>query len=119
EPSGANNMRGVMDEFAVYASALDGTKIGLLAQGASPVTFELPKLSPTMGVRLEGANLVISGTGGTPNAAFNVLKSPVLTQPLGSWAVAGSGNFDATGAFSITIAPPTNAAQHFYVIQSP
>jgi hypothetical protein len=43
--SQANTARIIMDDFALYGTALDPEKIGLLAQGASPVTFEFPAAS--------------------------------------------------------------------------
>jgi hypothetical protein len=54
------SIHGVLDDFAVYASALSERNIALLAAGAAPDQLIDP---PSISCRLEGANVVVTFTG--------------------------------------------------------
>lgn len=57
----ANGFHGLLDDFAIYASALDATNIVALSKGASPIDFIVP---PTLSITRSGAsNLSLSWTG--------------------------------------------------------
>ncbi len=86
EPGGANNMRARMDDFAVYASALTPTQIGLLAQGASPIDFKIPELPPSItSASVSSGSITILWTGG------GTLQSSPVLGPSASWNTAGTG----------------------------
>jgi hypothetical protein len=78
----ANNaFHGFMDDFAIYASALDTNNIVALAQGASPIDFSMPVLPPTLSIAQSGTDIVLSWTG----AGYIVQTNAHVTNPAG-WA---------------------------------
>jgi hypothetical protein len=61
---------------------------------------------------LAGKNFVFQATGGTPGGSFVILATPSLDQP--NWTPVASGNFDNTGACSVSIPVSlANTAQYF------
>ena len=66
-----------------------------------------------------GGNLIVTGTGGTPNSGYSWLTSTNVSLPLSSWTVQATGTLDASGAFSNAI--PINAAQpaSFFKLRMP
>lgn len=64
-------------------------------------------------------NLILTGTGGTPNGSYSVLSSTNVAAPLSEWIVSASGTFDGTGAYSNAI--PVNASEprRFYQLRIP
>ena len=69
---------------------------------ASPV---LPNLGTA---KVSGGNLVLTGTGGTPNSGYTWLSTTNLSAPI-TWTTNSTGVLDGTGAFSTAI--PINASQ--------
>jgi hypothetical protein len=64
---------------------------------------------PTLGaVGLSGSNLILTGTGGTPNSHYTWLATTNLSVPI-SWTTNSSGTLDGMGAFSDAM--PINASQ--------
>jgi hypothetical protein len=71
----------------------------LILEGTSTV----PPTPPIIGVvRLSGDNLIITGSGGTTNAAYTWLTTTNLTAPI-NWTTHTTGTLDGTGAFSNAI----------------
>jgi hypothetical protein len=68
---------------------------------------------------VSGGNLIFSGTNGTPNASYSVLTATNLVTPLANWTLLSTGNFDGSGAFSVTNAISSGTAQRFYTIRMP
>jgi hypothetical protein len=66
---------------------------------------------------VSGGNLIFSGTGGTANAGYSVLTTTNLVTP--NWILLSTGNFDGSGAFSVTNAISSGSAQSFYLIRTP
>jgi hypothetical protein len=92
----ANGFRGLMDDVAVYGSALDPTNIVALAQGASPIDFSLPiKLSIA---RLGTSELVLSWAG----SGFIVQTNSNVANPVGWGDVPGATSSPYTNALSAT-----------------
>ena len=56
-----------------------------------------------------GANLIVTGTGGTPNIGYTWLTTTNLQTPLTNWTVSASGTLSATGSFSNSL--PINPTQ--------
>jgi autotransporter-associated beta strand protein len=84
--------------------AVDGT-ISVVTVAAS---------APTLGgAQFVGGNLVMSGTGGTPFAAYRILTTTNLTVPVASWTVAYTNIFDASGNYSYTNSGLTNGSSFF------
>jgi hypothetical protein len=74
------------------------------------VTRTLPSLvPPVLGTpKLSGGNLILTGTGGTPNSGYTWLSTTNLSAPI-IWTTNSTGTLDGTGAFSNAI--PINATQ--------
>jgi fibronectin-binding autotransporter adhesin len=68
------------------------------------------------GLQVMGTTNVLSGTGGGPGAAFNVLGSTNVALPLASWTVLGNGTFALDGSWGYTNRFATNATQ-FYIVR--
>lgn len=61
-----------------------------------------------------GGNLIVTGTGGTPNLGYVWMTSTNLLIPFTNWTVAASGTLNGSGAFSNSIPiNPTNPAAFF------
>ncbi len=77
----------------------------IVLQGSNLAAPALPVVSSTAA----GGNLILTGTGGTPNYGYTILTSTDLLAPVGSWTVSATGVTDGTGAFSNAI--PINVSQ--------
>lgn len=64
-------------------------------------------------------SIVLSGTGGVTNGAYNVLASTNLALPLNLWTVSATGFFDGSGNFVFSNTIPVNAPQWFFRLQIP
>jgi hypothetical protein len=112
------------------------TTNGLIwVKGPTPLTTNYPNLSPHFtslsttwtpvappappyiaSVRLEGGNLVLSGTGSV-NRAYYVLSATNAGQAPATWARVATNAFDGQGRFSFTT-PLGASPQKFYRLQS-
>jgi hypothetical protein len=101
----------------VYAVKFDFTPQGgqdfgwsgyteIVLQGASLAPVTAPVVNAAY---LSGGNLVVTGSGGTANYAYDVVTTTNLTTPLSSWTIVQTGVTDGSGAFSNAI--PVSAAQ--------
>jgi autotransporter-associated beta strand protein len=63
--------------------------------------------------------LVLSGSGGTPNASYYLLTATNLATPLANWTRLLTNQFDASGNFSITNAVTPQTPRQFYRLQLP
>jgi autotransporter-associated beta strand protein len=90
------------------------TKDGTLKVRVKQSTAAQPRMnSPTM----SGTNLVLSGTGGTPNTTYLLLTSTNVTWPTANWTLIGSIPFDASGNFTYTLAVDKSEPQRFFLIE--
>lgn len=114
EPTGANNLRGILDDFAVFATALSAEDIGKLAQGLSPLTFEAP--APPLKIS------AVTYTGGVftitwdsaPGKQYRVVTSPSV--PATSWTqVATVPSGGATTSYSPAIS--SSPGMSFYQVE--
>jgi T5SS/PEP-CTERM-associated repeat protein len=71
------------------------------------------------GVSLSGTNVIISGTGGTPNAPYAVLTATNVITPLSNWVSIATNLFDSSGNFSFTNGIAPEIPQRFFRIRSP
>ena len=79
----------------------------------SGIFFDSPQAAlpsaPTLAApRVSGGNLILSGTGGTPNSDYTWLATTNLAPPI-QWTTNSTGALDGTGAFSNAL--PISAAQ--------
>ena len=82
--------------------------------GIDVVALQAPTLS---NISRSGNSIVLSGSGGAAGGGYHVLSSTDLTIPVANWTPAGTGSFDGSGNFSITI--NRSAPQTFYIISVP
>jgi len=70
--------------------------------------YNATPVAPILGTpKASGGNLILTGTGGTPNAGFTWLTTSSLSAPV-NWTTNSTGTLDGAGAFSNSI--PINAA---------
>ena len=61
-------------------------------------------------------NLLLQGTNGLPNGAYQMLYATNLTQAGGTWQDAGANLFDQNGHFSFTTTYPENASGFYRLL---
>lgn len=114
---GIENLRGIIDDFAIYATALSESDIQLLGSGASPVTFGQPVINvPDLAItHVSYQNVTLTLTWpSVSGATYTVQRSETLAS--GSWDTIAT--ITATGAsttWTDTIAPlPSTKSVYFY-----
>lgn len=68
---------------------------------------------------LSGTNLILSGTGGSPNGTYYVLTATDVTLPLTNWTALATNTFDGSGAFNFTNAVNSATPQQFFTLRIP
>ena len=68
---------------------------------------------------LSGADLVLSGTGGTPGHDYYVLASTNVALPISNWTSLATNQFDINGNFNFTNTISAAFPQRFFLIQVP
>jgi hypothetical protein len=97
----ANGFRGYMDDFSIYATALDATNIVALSKGASPIDFTLP---PILAISLSGSSEVSLSWSGS---GYILQVSSEVENPAG-WA-------DIAGATTSPVLQPlSGSGQKYY-----
>lgn len=87
----------------------------LLEKGIS-ITASTP---PTLGApRVSGGNLILTGTGGTPNRGYTWLTTTNLSAPI-NWTTNTTGTLDGTGAFSNAIPVNAGTRASFFRLRMP
>jgi len=79
-------------------------------------TQSQPKFSSAV---RSGANLILSGTNGTPNAPYAVLTATNVTTPAANWQSLVTNQFGASGQFSFTNGINANEPQRYFRLRSP
>ncbi len=75
--------------------------------------------APVLGTaRVAGGNLVLTGTGGTPNGGYTWLTTTNLTAPI-IWTTNSTGTLDATGSFSNSIPIDPSQPASFFRLRTP
>jgi hypothetical protein len=106
---------------SVLASNVAAVKFDFTPQGAqdfawsgySEIVFQgsalaLPRLPTVNPLTVSGGNLILTGTGGSPNSSYTWLTTTNVRAPVASWTTNTTGVLDGNGAFSNAI--PINAA---------
>jgi hypothetical protein len=74
--------------------------------------------APAFGApQVSGGNLVLTGTGGTPNGGYTLLTTTNLLAPI-NWMTNSTGTLDGSGTFSVSI-PIGTAPASFYRVRVP
>jgi hypothetical protein len=76
----------------------------IVLQGSNLALPRPPTINP---ITVSGGNLILTGTGGTPNFSYTWLTTTNLKTPIASWTTNFTGVLDGSGAFSNAI--PINA----------
>jgi hypothetical protein len=82
--------------------------INVVAGGSGPVIGS---------TTVSGSNLIISGTGGSPNTGFYVLSTTNVAAPVASWSVISTNSFDNAGAFNVTNTVSPGVPQRFFMLK--
>jgi hypothetical protein len=98
------------DDSSTYFISIG--EIELLGVASAPRPF----ISSTV---RSGNNLLVSGSGGTPNGSLSVLTNGNIAAPVAGWGTNTTSTFDGSGNFSLSL--PINAAtpRLFYLIKTP
>ncbi|MGA2246133.1 MAG: hypothetical protein ABSH48_14140 [Verrucomicrobiota bacterium] len=139
-PGGANNTNNglvtvknlgpalaVGDKFSLFSQPVSGGEtLAVLGEGViwsnnlandgSIIIISTTVPHPAIrNLSLSAGNFVIGGTNGYPGAPFALLTTTNLTST--DWTVVATGNFGATGAFSVTNANMPGAPQAYYRLE--
>ena len=108
-------LAGSADPVSGTASLLTGADIS-----GEFLDTQLPVNPPVLsGASVSGGKVVLTGTYGLVNAAYNVLTTTNLSLPLSSWSVAGSSYSSSTGVISYTNTINPQLGGQFFRIQIP
>jgi hypothetical protein len=64
-------------------------------------------------------NIILSGTGGVKNGAYDVLTSTNVALPLSQWTPVATNQFNSSGSFVFTNSVQTGDSQRFFLLQIP
>ncbi len=70
-------------------------------------------------VKTSGGNLILTGTGGTPGAAYTWLTTTNLANPVATWTTNLQSVFDGAGAFSNAVPITTSTSAQFFRLRTP
>ncbi|MGC9941567.1 MAG: immunoglobulin domain-containing protein [Verrucomicrobiota bacterium] len=113
----ATNVYAVTFDFTPQTANLDNGYSGyaqIVLQGSNLTVAKAPLLGST---HISGGNLILTGTGGTPDSGYSVLTTTNLSIPLADWTVSSTGVLDANGAFSNSIPVTSAQAGHFFTVK--
>jgi hypothetical protein len=81
----------------------------IILQGTNLPVVAAPVFPTLANPRLSGGNLIVTGTGGTPNQGYTWLTTTNITTPYTNWTVSTTGTLDGSGSLSNSF--PVNASQ--------
>jgi len=116
----ASNVAAVEFNFALPSGQLNGWEgYAELQLFGTPSQAIVPKGPTISSSSYSGGNLNLTGSGGTPGAAYVWLTSTNLTTPVAEWIQDGTGKFDSIGNFSSSIAVKTTEPARFFRLSTP
>lgn len=126
-PGTAGTWQDYAVNFTTGASVSGDLTIALSVAGASTyqanfdnVRLTTTPVAPTLGEpKASGGNLILTGTGGTPDAGYTWLTTTNLLAPLANWTVSVTGTLDGNGAFSNAIPVSTAQPGRFFRLRMP
>jgi hypothetical protein len=81
--------------------------------------YNATPVPPSLGApRLSGGNLIVTGTGGTPDSGYTWLSTTNLTAPI-NWTTNSTGTLDGAGSFSNAIPINTSQPAGFFRLRLP
>ena len=109
----ATNVYAIKFDFTPQVAGVDYGYSGyaeIVLQGSAASAVVIP---PTLGAtRFAGGNLIVTGTGGTPDAGYTWLSTTNLSAPV-YWTTNSVGSLDGTGSFSNAIPLGSIPASYF------
>jgi hypothetical protein len=105
-------------EFANYTYSIKTNTPGQVILAVSNSTQSQPSFS-NAAYNATSGSVTLAGTGGTPSAAYRVLASTNLLQPIPQWAVIATNQFDGSGNFLFAAPVGTNTPVMFFLLRSP
>jgi hypothetical protein len=102
-----------------------GNTVGADTSGSTATSllngYQLRDISPAGAPRFtsvmqSGMAIILSGTNGPANGAYEMLRSTNLGGPIGDWQAVGVRSFDANGNFSFTNALRADAAGFYRLL---
>jgi hypothetical protein len=103
--TGASVSGDLIVELSVPGSGTIQADFDNVRLAAMPIALKASTLGTS---RISDGNLIITGTGGTPNASYTWLAATNLSAPI-NWMTNGTGTLDGSGALSNAI--PINVSQ--------
>jgi hypothetical protein len=106
-------------DFSRQNGSLDNGYSGyaeIVLQGVNLTPTTPPVVHPPT---VSGGNLILTGTGGTPNSAYTWLTSTNVSLPLSAWAPAFTGVLDSSGSFSNAVPVNPQDPAHFFKLRMP
>jgi hypothetical protein len=106
-------------DFTTQTGGLDNGYSGyaeIVLQGVNLAAPTAPTVNPPT---VSGGNLILTGTGGTPNRAYTWLTTSNVALPLSAWTPSVTGVLDGTGSFSNAIPVNTQETGRFFKLAIP
>jgi hypothetical protein len=90
----------------------------IVLQGTNlPSTVVVP---PTLAApKVSGNDLILTGSGGTPNSGYTWLTTTNLTNPIANWTTNTTGFLNGSGSFSNAIPVDTSKPARFFRLRLP
>jgi hypothetical protein len=115
----ASNVAAIKFDFTPQGSEDYGwsgyTQIILQGDNLPPTIVIPPTLAPP---HVSGGNLIVTGTGGTPGAAYTWLQTTNLTPPI-IWTTSTTGNLDGTGYLTNSLPITPGQPDNYYRLRMP
>jgi hypothetical protein len=113
----AANVYAIQVDFTTPVGGENGysgySEIAVLGSPSAPLAPTIA--SPTV----SGGNLILTGTGGTPNRDYSLLSTTNLLTPMSNWTVMSTGVLDGSGAFSNAIPISASTPASFFRVRLP
>jgi hypothetical protein len=115
------------DPVVLYVAVNSTTNLGVPLQlGGTPSSAGATQLAALVapppavqitGFRMDGQNVVLSGSGGSGNGTYWVWSTTNLALPFGQWECVMTNTFNANGSFSNALPVTPGTPQMFYRLQ--
>jgi hypothetical protein len=109
----------VSGDLAIVLSVVGGEAIQAdfdnVQLTATPVVFKAPAFAAP---KVTGRNLILTGTGGTPNSGYTLLATTNLSAPI-VWTTNSAGALNVSGAFSNAIPIQSSQPAGFLRLRMP
>ncbi|HWX20037.1 MAG TPA: immunoglobulin domain-containing protein [Candidatus Binatia bacterium] len=115
----AINVASVKFDFTTQSASLDNGYSGyaeIVLQGINLPPPTPPLVHPPS---VSGGNLILTGSGGTPNRAYAWLTTTNLLTPVANWTVSATGVLDGSGALSNAIPINVTNPASFFRLRMP